>query len=124
MSKARIATSRESDPRKVLEAACDLYESGERRRSIKLFKLAAADGVIEAQINLANIYDTGDGVKRDFEAARYWYKRAISQGSPEAAYNLGISYLNRDNFRWTRHWLLVAESLGDEDAKELLAGLP
>lgn len=124
MSKTRIATSRQSDPRKVLEAACDLYESGERRRSIKLFKQAAADGVTEAQVNLANIYDAGDGVKRDFEAARYWYKRAIDQGSPEAAYNLGISYLNRDNFRWARYWLLIAEKLGDEDAKELLAGLP
>lgn len=106
-----------------MEAACDLYETGERRRSVKLFKQAAIAGVIGAQVNLGNIYDAGDGVRCDFPTARYWYKRAIDQGSPEAAYNLAVSYLHRGNVRWARYWLLVAESLGDEDAHELLAGL-
>ncbi|MGO4703926.1 tetratricopeptide repeat protein [Dyella sp. 2RAB6] len=123
MPTASKATSRSGDPREMLETACDLYETGERHRSMQLFKRAAIAGVIEAQVNLANVYDAGDGVRRNFETARYWYKRAISQGSPEAAYNLAVSYLNRDNFRWARHWLLVAEQLGDEDARELLEGL-
>lgn len=107
-------------PREILELACDLYESGERRRSVGLFKQAAAAGVIEAQVNPANIYDAGDGVRADFQAARYWYRRAVDHGSPEAAYNLAVSYLNRGNFRWARYWLLVAEKLGDADARELL----
>ena len=73
--------------------------------------------------HLANIYDAGDGVRSDFQAARYWYRRAIDRGSSEAAYNLAVSYLNRDNSRWARYWLLVAEKLGDEDARELLEKL-
>ena len=120
MARSNKTASRQRDPRVVLEAACDLYEAGQRSRAAKLFKRAAAAGVIEAQVNLANIYDAGDGVRSDFQAARYWYKRAIDQGSPEAAYNLAVSYLNRDNFRWARYWFLVAEKLGDEDAQVLL----
>lgn len=120
MAKSSKSALLYGSPREVLEVACDLYEAGELRRSAKLFKRAAIAGVIEAQVNLANVYDAGDGVRSDFPAARYWYKRAIGQGSPEAAYNLAVSYLNRDRLRWARHWLLVAKRLGDEDAQELL----
>jgi TPR repeat protein len=107
-------------PRQWLEEACELFESGERTKSIKLFLKAASEGVPEAQVNLANIYDEGDGVKRDFEKARYWYKRAIKHGAPEAAYNLGVSYLNRGEMRWAKYWLTTAKSMGDDDAAEQL----
>lgn len=123
MARSNTEASRHRDPRTVLEAACDHYEAGQRSRAAKLFKQAAAAGVIEAQVNLANIYDAGDGVRSDFQAARYWYRRAIDRGSSEAAYNLAVSYLSRDNSRWARYWLLVAEKLGDEDARELLEKL-
>lgn len=124
MAKASQVTLRYRDPRKALEMACDLYESGDRRRALRLFKQAATAGVIQAQVNLANIYDAGDGVGSDFQLARYWYKRAIRQGSLEAVYNLGVSYLNRGDVRWARYWLLVADKLGDQDAQALLKKLP
>jgi TPR repeat protein len=108
------------DVRRILENACDLFESGERTTSIKLFLKAASMGNVEAQVNLANIYDEGDGIKSNFDKARYWYKRAISAGSPEGAYNLGMSYLNRGDVRWSKHWLNVAKAMGDEDASEQL----
>jgi TPR repeat protein len=107
-------------PRAMLEAACERYEAGDRKRSMELFERTAALGVVEAQVNLANMLDDGDGVPSDFEAARYWYRRAIKAGSPEAAYNLGLGYLRRNNRRWARYWLQLAESMGDEDAPELL----
>jgi TPR repeat protein len=109
--------------RRMLERACELFESGERRRSIKLFLKAASMGNVEAQVNLANIYDDGDGVRSDFNKARRWYKQAISSGSLEAAYNLGVSYLNRGDARWAKHWLNLAKAMGDEDASEQLIGL-
>jgi TPR repeat protein len=106
--------------RKSLEEACELFEAGDRKRSVRLFLKAASEGVPEAQINLANIYDEGDGVKRDFARARYWYKRAVRRGAPEAAYNLGISYLNRGDLRWAKYWLTTAKSMGDDDAEKQL----
>ncbi|HUB88266.1 MAG TPA: tetratricopeptide repeat protein [Dyella sp.] len=125
-SKRKVSTISDKvkcEARKLLEDACDLFESGERSRSIKLFLTAASEGSREAQVNLANIYDEGDGVKVSFDKARYWYKRAIAGGCPEAAYNLGISYLNRGDTRWAGYWLRVAKSMGDEDAGEKLKQL-
>jgi TPR repeat protein len=80
-------------------------------------------GNLEAQTNLGNIYDDGDGVRASFDKARYWYRRAIARGSPDAAYNLGISYLNRGNARWGIYWLKVARAWGDELADERLVDL-
>jgi TPR repeat protein len=109
--------------RRLLESACELFESGDRGRSVKLFLKAASMGNVEAQVNLANIYDGGDRVRSDFDKARFWYKRAVSRGSPEAAYNLGVSYLNRGDARWAKHWLSIAKAMGDEDAPEQLKRL-
>jgi TPR repeat protein len=111
------------EARQLLESACELFESGERKKAVKVFLKAASMGSTEAQVNVANIYDDGDGVKSDFVKARYWYKRAISGGSPEAAYNLGVSYLNRGDARWAKHWLSIAKVMGDEDAPEQLKRL-
>jgi uncharacterized protein len=101
----------------------ELFEAGERSRSLKLFRRAADMGSIEAQTMLGNIYDEGDGVKESFATARYWYKRAVVRGCPEAAYNLGISYLNRANTRWAVYWLNIAKTQGDDSAIEKLEEL-
>ena len=114
---------RSINARRLLESACNLFELGDHKKAIKVFLKAAALGSVEAQINIANVYNEGDGIKSDFDQARYWYKRAISLGSPEAAYNLGTSYLNRGNARWAKYWLTFARSLGDEDADEQLSRL-
>lgn len=114
---------RATGARNALENACDLFESGERKRSIKLFMKAASMGSLEAQVNLANLYDEGDGLKEIFDKVRYWYKRAISGGCPDAAYNLGVSYLNRGYVRWAKHWLCMAEAMGADDAAYLLRRL-
>lgn len=112
-----------TEERRLLEEACELFEAGDRSRSIRLFQRAAEMGSPEAQTNLANLYDAGDGVRESFDKARYWYKRAIARGIPEAAYNLGISYLNRGDTRWARYWLSVAKSRGDVFAEEKLQEL-
>ncbi|WP_198148910.1 tetratricopeptide repeat protein [Luteibacter yeojuensis] len=98
-----------------------MYETGERRRTVQLLLKAALAGVREAQLNLANIYDDADGVRRDIAKGRYWYKRAITQGLPEGAYNLGMSYLNRGDKRRAKRWFMVAKSMGSEDAVERLS---
>lgn len=104
--------------RAFLEAACILYDANERKESIQMFLKAASLGSLEAQVNLANIYDDGDGVHVNLGKARYWYKRAIRGGSSEAAYNLGISYKNKGDYRWSKYWLEKARDMGDDDAEE------
>ena len=56
------------------------------------FKLGAYNDEGYAQYNLARIYQNGDGVAMDFDAAFQWYNKAVENGVDEAYYNLGVMY--------------------------------
>jgi len=71
-----------------LEYGCDLYEEGKFKEAFLAFQRAAKLGNPQAQVNLGNLYDAGEGVEQDQKLAAYWYKRAIKNGVAEAAYNL------------------------------------
>lgn len=102
--------------RVYLENACELYEEGKLQEAYLVFRKAAKLGNAEAQVNLANLYDSGEGVEQDRKRASYWYKRAINKGVPEAAYNLAISYRQQGKVRWALYWFRRAADMGDEDA--------
>jgi len=57
--------------------------------AVTLMQGAAAQGLADAQFNLAIAYEAGRGVAADEAAAIAWYRRAGEQGLPEAWYNLG-----------------------------------
>ena len=48
------------------------------------FRLAANQGLTDAQCNLATCYELGWGVPRDADQACYWYEKAAAQNDPEA----------------------------------------
>lgn len=107
--------------RRYLELGCADYEQGKLKAAARKFLLAARLGSTEAQVNLANMYDAGEGVKLDPQRAVHYYKLAVRKGSPEAAYNLSLSYKQRGNYRWAYYWMKRASELGDADANEILA---
>ncbi|MCP5198051.1 MAG: sel1 repeat family protein [Gammaproteobacteria bacterium] len=102
--------------RMYLEHGCDLYEGGKLHEAFLAFHRAAKLGNPEAQVNLGNLYDAGQGVEQDRKRAAYWYKRAIKKEIPEAAYNLAISYKQQGKIRWAQFWFKRASEMGDEDA--------
>lgn len=108
--------------RKELELGCDLYEKGLLFKAFDSFLIAAKLGCPEAQINLANMLDSGEGTEKNFKRAAHWYKKAVTHGAPEAAYNLAIAYKQQGNFKWFKFWLVRASEMGDEDATEALMG--
>jgi hypothetical protein len=55
-------------------------------------RLAAERGAVEAQRQLALMYETGQGVPRDDEQAAFWLHCATVQGDPLAFYKEGFSY--------------------------------
>lgn len=57
----------------------------------KLMSLAES-GESKAQLELATRFATGEGVKKSFKSALYWYKQAALDDCPEAHYNLGLMY--------------------------------
>lgn len=109
--------------RALLERACDAYEIGNLAEAVRQFQQAARLGNPNAQINLGNLYDAGEGVEMSFESAVRCYRLAAKKGLPEAAYNLAVAYRNRGKNRWAQFWLLRASEMGDADAAhELVHG--
>lgn len=103
-----------------LERGCHLYSAGKIEEAFTVFQYAAKLGSLEAQVNLANLLDSGAVGEKNCKQAAYWYKRAIKNGSPEAAYNLAISYRQQGKSRWFGYWIRKAAEMGDEDALDEL----
>ena len=57
------------------------------------FERAAGTGSSRAQLNLGVMYANGEGVKEDFEEARFWFELAKLCGNPDAAQ--GIEYTTK-----------------------------
>ena len=62
--------------------------------AIKWYRKAAEQNNAEAQYNLGNCYDNGQGVTKDDVEAVKWYRKAAEQNYAEAQYNLGFCYAN------------------------------
>ncbi len=73
-------------------AVTTIVYGGENGSNDKLdiLRLKAKHNVIEAQIELANIYLQGDSKAQ--ASATLWYRRAVLEGSSEAAYRLAKCY--------------------------------
>lgn len=73
--------------------------------SIKWLKLAAQQGVIDAQYNLALSYEEVGGVPKDIVQARRWYRHAANQGM-----SLAINRLAELNDKYPEHIKIKQEN--------------
>lgn len=109
-----------------------MYYSGDGEKqsyaqAARLFRVAAAQGHIEAQIGLGVLYENGHGVPQNFTNAVRWYRRAAAQGSAVAQTNLGNMYFNgwgvqQDHAEAVRLYRLAAAQ-GYIDAQDKLDNL-
>ncbi|MGD8851678.1 MAG: tetratricopeptide repeat-containing serine protease family protein [Gammaproteobacteria bacterium] len=84
------------------------YEQGDYRRAVGLWLPLAEQGYVNAQINLAAMYEQGYGVDRDLQKAADWYRAAAGQDSAIGQYNLGLflaehggaQSATREGLRW------------------------
>ena len=85
------------------------------KKAFKYYLFAAEGGVPEAQYNVANMYEFGDGVKRDLVQSVRWYlqcnKSSLCGAGKEGIDDL-IEQLTPDEYA-------LAESLIDETMKEV-----
>ena len=72
-----------------------IYDEGfnQSHKALPWFKKAAELGDAQAQLELAELYEAGDGVKKDKELAIYWYEKAAAQEHDEAQLALALHYL-------------------------------
>ena len=61
---------------------------------VKWYRLAAEQGIADAQTNLGYMYEKGQGVLQDYAEAVKWYRLAAEQGHAKAQTNLGLMYDN------------------------------
>ena len=81
------------------------------------YRRAAEAGDVDAQLKLADIYKSGDGVSQDYAEAVKWYRLAAEQGDPDAQASLGVAYRDgsgvaQDKIEAVR-WFRVAAEAGD-----------
>jgi uncharacterized protein len=85
--------------------------------------MPAEQGDAKAQVFVAYLYETGQGVTRNYTKAAEWYGRAARQGNPVAQTQLGNMYrLGRgvpQNYVLAYMWLDLAERKGSRQAVKL-----
>jgi len=79
--------------------------------SFRLYHWARTMGSAEAYCNIADFYDRGLGVKRDYEKAWHYYELAAMGGNLVARYNLGTSEMLVGNTeRALKHFVIAVRS--------------
>ena len=61
-------------------------------QAVAFYRLAAAQGLDEAQYSLGHMYYDGDGVTQDYAEALRWYQLAAAQGHPMALYEVAFCH--------------------------------
>jgi TPR repeat protein len=88
----------------------------------KLFfaKRAAKRGNPKAQFDLAIMYASGDGVKKDERLAFNWFHKSARGGNRDAKYYMGVSFLQgrgvKKNIHLARYWFKLAAKAGHQKA--------
>jgi TPR repeat protein len=91
-------------------------------KAMELFRQAAAKGNLEAQYQIAELYDFGSGVAKNPEEAMKWYRQAAENGYAEAQFEIGVRYAQgrdaKQDYAEALHWLQKA---ADQTHPEALA---
>jgi TPR repeat protein len=82
----------------------------------------AEAGNAEAQFQIAKMYESGDGVKKDPQQTLDWLIKAADQGHAKARYTLGWMYANgltvrQDYFLAAKYYRLAATFNNDSEAQ-------
>ncbi len=99
----------------------------DHKEAVKWYRLAAEQGLAEAQHNLAGMYYRGEGVPQDYKEAVKWWRLAAEQGDPKAQHNLGYMYYSRKGVpqddKEAVKWYRLAAEQGLAEAQHNLAGM-
>jgi hypothetical protein len=75
-----------------LDDAQSAYAAGDFPKAVELFRGLAEGGNPVAQYNLGVLYESGQGLPKDYKLAAEWYRKGADQGYSEAQNNLANMY--------------------------------
>eukprot|EP00984_Skeletonema_dohrnii_P026121 scaffold15418_cov75-Skeletonema_dohrnii-CCMP3373.AAC.3 len=92
------------------------YQKGDHNKAFEYYTKAAQLGDVQAHYHLSILYDDGHGVEKDRGREIHHLEEAAIGGHPYARYNLGVhEWINGNNERAVKHWIIAA-NLGDDDS--------
>jgi TPR repeat protein len=112
----------------AIEDGAAAYQNGDYETAVKLWWQAANQGNADAQLRLAQLYETGKAVAKDDGQAVILYRRAAERDNPNAQVRLGLMYLMGSNsvphdVALGLEWIDKAASRGSVEAENLLADM-
>lgn len=102
-------------------------KGGYNQADIKRARALASKGDTNAQLQVGNMYDSGQGVKQDRAEAVKWYRLVADKGNVSAQHRLGE--MHRDglgvavDFVASRKWFEQASSQGNTDSQVSIAAM-
>jgi hypothetical protein len=75
-------------------AGVQAYKAKNFSKAAAEWQKAAAQGDVQAQYGLGNLYTNGQGVLKNDAKAVEWYRKAANQGYDGAQFALGLHYMN------------------------------
>ncbi len=105
--------------------AAAAYKTGDYETAKRGWLALANKGNTSAMINLANLYEQGQGVAQDFPEAIQWLEKAAALGDSRAQFELGMAHqrgigVDRD-LHAAAGWFHKAAEQGDNTAQFNLA---
>jgi len=96
------------------------YESG-----INFIKLAAEQGLVEAEYTLAILYEEGNAVAKDFAKSMDYYSKSASKNYLDSKSRLGRLYIihGKDNSNMSKGVKLLQEAIKENDDPKAMAFL-
>ena len=95
----------------------------EPAKAFEWIRMAAESGHVQAQCDLAELYEKGLGTKRDLHQAVVWYTRAANADDPAAQNRLGEMYRDgvgvKKDMKAAERWFAKAENFNFLAARSL-----
>ena len=115
-----MALAEEGDAKAQMKVGLAFDKEGNYEEAALWYRMAAEQGVSEAQNNLGVMYKDGQGVEQDFKEAAHWFLLAAQQDNTLAQLNLGWLYHAgkglRQNADSARYWYSKAAQKGHATA--------
>jgi TPR repeat protein len=90
-----------------IESADAALAQGDYVRAVQIFEALSNTGNTDAMVQLASLYQRGEGVDRDSDKAVALYRAAAELGDAEAQFNLGNMYLLGEGLPRDEDWALT-----------------
>jgi len=105
----------------VFSPAPVLAYTDEENAALRENLLPAQQGDAKAQVFVAYLYETGQGVNQDYAKAAEWYRKAAEKGNAVAQAQIGNMYFQGrgvpQNYVYAYMWLDLASKQGNMQAK-------